>query len=179
MLNLADNEKVLMVIRRHWYVMAGTIFLFVVLLLVPTLILTFLPTLTQNLDMAVAGPVINFGLSLYSMALLLFLFLMWMEYYLDVWIITNERIIDIQQKSLFNRIISEIPIEHVEDISVEIKGVVETFLKFGTLKIQTAGRGEFTIDNAPNLYEAKDLILQYAHGSGSKNVPQTPTASPH
>ena len=176
MLNLSPDEKVLMVVRRHWFVLTGTIFLFVILLMVPPLTVTFLPALTRGFDMTLVNPLVNFGLSLYSMALLLFLFLVWMKYYLDMWIITSERIVDIQQKSLFNRTISEIPIGHVEDISIEVKGVIETFLKFGTLKIQTAGRGEFTINNAPNLYAAKDIILEYAKKGSSSLRTSTPAS---
>ena len=96
------------------------------------------------------------------MVLLTFLFYFWADYYLDMWIITTERIIDINQLGLFSREISEIPLRHVQDVTIEVHGIIETFLKFGTIKIQTAGEREFTIDTVPRLYEAKDLILKYS-----------------
>ncbi len=161
MLKLNENEKILTVIRKHWFVMARTIVVFVVLLLLPPTVLSLLPFVTIEFDPAVVGPLTNLFLSLYIMVLLIFLFLLWMDYYLDMWIITNERIIDVEQQGLFHRQVAEIPLQHVQDVTIEVKGVIETFLKFGTIRIQTAGEREFKIEFVPNLYEAKDLILKY------------------
>lgn len=161
MLALNENEKILLVIRKHWFVMARTIILFVILLLIPPVVLGLLPYATAQFDPAVVDALANFLLSLYIMVLLVFLFLLWMDYYLDMWIITNERIVDIEQRGLFNREVSEIPLQHVQDVTLEVKGIVETFLKFGTIRIQTAGEREFRIEYVPKLYEAKDLILKY------------------
>ena len=161
MLKLNDNEKILIVIRKHWFVMARTVAVFVVLLLLPPVVLTLLPYATISFDPSVVEPLTNFLLSLYIMVLLVFLFLLWMDYYLDMWIITNERIVDVEQEGLFNRQVSEIPLQHVQDVTLEVKGIIETFLKFGTIRIQTAGEREFRIEFVPNLYEAKDLILKH------------------
>jgi len=140
--------------------MLKTIVMFVVLILIPPLILTFLPFLTADLNPEVIEPLINFFLSLYLITLFLLLFLFWMDYYLDMWIITDQRIITVEQKGLFRREISEIPLHRVQDITIEISGIIETFLKFGTIRIQTAGEREFTIDDIPRLYEIKDIILR-------------------
>lgn len=161
MLKLSENEKILIVIRKHWFVMARVLITFVVLLLLPPLVLTLLPFIEQNIAAEVFEPLVNFSLALYIMVLLAFLFLLWMDYYLDMWIITNERIIDVEQRGLFNRHIAEIPLQHVQDVTIEVKGIIETFLKFGTIRIQTAGEREFRIEFVPDLYEAKDLILKH------------------
>lgn len=160
MLKLGTEEKILLVIRKHWFVMARTIAIFVVFLLLPPIVLTLMPYLTQYLGTEPVEPLANFLLALYIMVLFVFLFLMWMDYYLDMWIITNERIIDVEQKGLFNRHIAEIPLQHVQDVTIEVRGIIETFLKFGTIRIQTAGEREFKIEYVPRLYEAKDLILK-------------------
>lgn len=168
MLKLYENERVLLTIRKHWFVMAGALVLFLIMLLVPPVVLTLLPLVTQQLDAAIVEPATNFLLSLYLMAVLVFLLLLWMDYYLDMWIITTGRIIDIEQKGLFNRKISEIPLQHVQDVTIEVRGFIETFLKFGRIRIQTAGEREFTIDFVPHLYEAKDFIIKYAHEAQDK-----------
>lgn len=161
MLKLNDEEKILAIIRKHWFVMARTIIIFVVLLLLPPIILSLLPLIPAELDPTLVEPLTNLLLALYIMVLLIFLFLLWMDYYLDMWIITNERIIDVEQRGLFNRQVSEIPLQHVQDVTLEVRGIIETFLKFGTIRIQTAGEREFKIEFVPNLYEAKDLILKH------------------
>lgn len=144
--------------------MFKTLLAFFILILVPPVLLTFLPFWTNNLDSALVEPTINFFLSLYMMILFLFLFLFWMDYYLDMWIITDRRIIAIEQKGLFRREVAEILLPRVQDVTIEISGIIETFLKFGTIKIQTAGEREFTINNIPRLYEIKDIILKYSNG---------------
>ena len=163
---LHENEKVLLVMRKHWFVMLRTVVLFIILLLIPSAALTILPFFIQNMNSAAIEPFINLLLSMYIMTLLVLLFLFWMDYYLDMWIITSDRIIDIEQKGLFNRRIGEIPIKHVQDVTLEVEGFIETLLKFGTIRIQTAGEREFRIDDVPHLYEAKDIILRCARGLG-------------
>ena len=163
MLKLLEGERVALVIRKHWFVLArSSIILAVLLIVIPPVVLSFLPYLTQTFDQTVVEPATNFILALYIMVLVLALLLIWTDYYLDMWIITSNRIIDIEQRGLFNREVAEIPLRHVQDVTIEIRGVVETFLKFGTLRIQTAGEREFTIKYVPHLYEAKDVILKYA-----------------
>lgn len=151
-----------MVLRKHWFVLARTLVLFLILIILAPLVLTFLPLVARDANPAVLDPIVNLGLSLYLLIILAFLFLVWMEYYLDMWIITTTRIIDIEQRGLFSREVSEIPLSSVEDVTIDVEGVIETFLKFGTLRVQTAGKGEFSIKYAPRLYEAKDAILKYA-----------------
>lgn len=159
---LHENEKILLVMRKHWFVMLRTVILFIILLLAPSAVLTALPFFTQNADYEMLEPVVNLFLSMYIMALLVLLFLFWMDYYLDMWIITSDRVIDVEQKGLFNRTIGEIPIKHVQDVTLEVEGFIETLLKFGTIRIQTAGEREFRINDVPHLYEAKDIILRCA-----------------
>jgi uncharacterized membrane protein YdbT with pleckstrin-like domain len=171
MLNLYEDEKIILVIRKHWFVMVRTVITFAVLLGLPSMIFSVLPFFTAGLDVKAVNSSANFFLVLYLMGIILFLFLLWTDYYLDMWIITTARIIDIEQHGLFNREISEIPLNHVQDVTLEIKGIIETFLKFGTIRIQTAGEREFTIHFVPHLYEAKDVILANARKAQKDFVP--------
>ncbi len=169
MLKLNENERVALVIRKYWFVMAGPVITFVLALILPSALLTLLPFLAPGLDREIIAPAVNFFLSLYIMALLAFLYLIWADYYLDMWIVTSQRIIDIEQRGLFSRDVSEIPIDRVQDITIEVHGFFETMLKFGTIRIQTAGEREFVIHNVPRLYETKDAILK--HQAAAKNPP--------
>jgi len=82
-------------------------------------------------------------------------------YTLDVWIVTDKRIIDSTQHGFFNRIVSELHISRIQDVSVDVHGVIETFLKFGNLQIQTAGTEEkFKFMQIPNPGKVKDEIAK-------------------
>lgn len=168
MITLGENEKIILEVRKHWFLVAAPSLSFIILLLVPPLVLFFLPLAERALPSPATIPFAHFILTLYSMIILLLFFLMWTNYYLDMWIITSERIIDIEQHGLFQREISEIPLSRVQDVTIEVRGIIETFLKFGTIRIQTAGEREFFIRGVPRLYEIKDAILKGGHKINSK-----------
>ena len=161
MLSLRNNETVSIVIRRHWWILVGPTIVFMALLIIPAAAMAVGTTYAPRLLDFFAEPVGKFATVLYLLVLLIFAFLLWADYYLDVWIVTNQRVIDIEQKSLFHRVISEIPMRRIQNVTVEINGVIETLLKFGDLRVQTASEGSFTIENAPRPHEAKDAILRY------------------
>lgn len=162
MLLLRENEKMLLEVRKHWFMVAAPSLSFVFLFLVPPGVLYFLPQIKLIIRLPEIVPFVYFILTLYSMVVALLLFHLWTNYYLDMWIITNERIIDIEQHGLFQREVAEIPLSRVQDVTVEVHGIIETFLKFGTIRIQTAGEREFFIRGVPQLYEIKDAILTSA-----------------
>ena len=77
-----------------------------------------------------------------------------------LWIITNKRIINIEQKGLFSREISELELDKIQDVSADIIGIIPTFLGYGDIYIQTAGETEkFIFKNIPDPYGVKDLIM--------------------
>lgn len=168
MLTLGKDEIIILTVRKHWFVVTRTAFIFFIFILIPPLFSIAGPYVAAFFEIASFPLWSNFFLAIYVMTLFLFLFLVWMDYYLDMWIVTNQRIIDIEQNGLFNRTVSEIPISHVQNVTIEVRGFIETFLKFGTIRVQTAGEREFIIRDIPNLYKVKDVILQYA-GEIQKN----------
>lgn len=59
-------------------------------------------------------------------------------------IITSHRLIDIEQKSLIEKIISEVPYDQIEDVAGRTKGILGTIFRYGRLTIQT-GNGKVRI----------------------------------
>ena len=91
--------------------------------------------------------------------MLVFLYAQWVDYYLDIWIVTTHRIINIEQKGLFRRFIAEHDLDVVQDISVEEQGMLETFLGFGDIHVQTAGATQyFVFKEVPNPFEIGEEI---------------------
>lgn len=165
MLTLYQDEHILMVIRKHWFVMLESLLILLFLLIGGIIILSFLPSLLPEMPPAALRPLIGFLMSMYALLVLALLFLSWMDYHLDMWVITDKRIIDIEQRGLFHREMSDIPYERIQDITVNMKGPIQTFFRFGTIRIQTAGQREFAIANIPHLEELRDTLLRYAQTS--------------
>lgn len=164
-LDLDPQEKIIHEVRRHWYVFVWRILWAVVLIVVPliayVLVLAFLPASAfQNVTSYFFLSL--FAYAIWFLAVWTMLFLQWTNYYLDVWYITDRRIIDIQQKGIFHREVSNLPFDKIQDITVEVRGIVATFLKFGDLKVQTASENsrDFIIKDAARPEEARKVIFE-------------------
>lgn len=161
MIKLEPNEKQILMVRRHWFVLARPLAFFFVALIFPTIFLNFVPPLFPILMTPSLEPALNFFLTLYFMGLFLFLFIFWVNYYLDVWIITTQRLIDIEQKSLFSREIAEMRLSRIENVAVDIHGFIQTMLNFADIRVETAGTSQFIIRDAPHYYEVKNALLRH------------------
>jgi len=157
--NQKADEKVLLLLRRHWTVALALIIKYSLLLLAPMLLVAieelFTPGLMARLDQGIfSHPLTIMVLSLYYLFVWIFFFHAWIDYYLDVWIVTNERVVNIEQKGLFSRSVSEIKLFRVQDVKAEVHGMIPTIFHYGEVTIQTAGSEIFAIfKEVPNPYE--------------------------
>ena len=81
-------------------------------------------------------------LSIYYLATVSFFFQEFIDYYLDTWIVTTERVIDINQRGLFNRTAAEMHIALVQDATTEVRGMLGTFLDYGHVFVPNRRRRE-------------------------------------
>lgn len=175
MLSLRKDEKLVIVVRQHWWALTAPAITLAFLIIAPAIVVLF-SSVNSFVQITPTSPLFKFATALYFLFLVIFAFLVWMEYYLDVWIITTRRIIDIDQKSLFHRVVSEIPLSRIQNVTIDINGIIETFLKFGDITVETAGEfGKFTMPNSPLPNEIKDAILRYAHVAMEREEPITRT----
>ena len=176
MIKLYPTETVLLVIRRHWIVFAIPLIAFAIALVAPAAFLIASRYVPALASVAAFAPLWRFFYACYILALLLAMLEFWVKYYLDAWIITDQRIIAIEQHGLFHRSIAEIAMERVQDITIEIPGLLATFLEYGTIKVQTASESHYTIRQVPHCYRAKDLILKHSRVP-RHDVPNEPDAA--
>lgn len=157
-------EKIIFKIRKHWLTITATGVGFFGLAIAPVIIdrtvgfdLSFLPIRIANSGVETG----LFFYCLWLLALWVGFFVAWTDYYLDVWHVTNERIVDIEQKGLFRRDESTIRLENIEDITIDVKGLIPTIFHYGDIRLQSAGaRREFVIKNAVNPQVAQKRIQE-------------------
>jgi uncharacterized membrane protein YdbT with pleckstrin-like domain len=170
--NQREFEKTLFSLRRHWIVPVAITFVFLILVAIPIifyyLVQTTNPTLIQG---PVSWPLFVVGLSAYGLAIWLFYFNSLIDYYLDVWIVTNERIIVIEQKGLFSRTIAELKLYRVQDIKAEVSGIIPTLFDFGNITIQTAAEEvHFAFKQVPKPYKISRKILEVVEQDREKHL---------
>jgi membrane protein YdbS with pleckstrin-like domain len=164
------DEKIIMILRRDFFILLKKIFYFLVLILLPYIFyILFINSNPVLLSGNVSFPLIVLGISSYFLFIWLFFFFSFIDYYLDVWIITNERIIDIQQKGFFSRVISEQRHYRIQDVTSEVNGIIATVLKYGNVYVQTAGsKQRFFFHEVPNPEEVRNTIIRLAERSKRK-----------
>jgi len=137
-----QQEKVQMVCRRH-IVNLLTPVAWSATMLVPLLIVVILMV---TLGYA-ADPLVRTGLWLiggtYLIFVVSFMMMQWIIWYLDIWVLTDNRLVDTQLISLFNRKISQIPLSQVQDVQVDVQGYLPAIFGFGDVTVQSAGREGF------------------------------------
>lgn len=161
MLHFANNEKILIMLRRHWIILYVKIVAIIILTAIPFIFYPFIRGLLPWLTEYPRQNIVFLAAIIYYMFLWLYFFKIWIDYYLDVWIITNQRIMDIEQNGLFSREMSEFSVHRVQDVTVEVTGVIATLFQYGDVHIQTAGEArQFIFKDVPNPYKVKDVILK-------------------
>ena len=136
--NKKSYEHIQYVLHRHPLTFLPTVFLFFILASLPLVLYYLFPTVFQNSEGTPLFILSILGASLYYIGLLTFFFIEFVLYYLDVWVVTNDRIIDVDQISLFSRTISELDLASIQDVTTDIKGFFPTLFNYGEVIVKTA-----------------------------------------
>jgi len=90
-----------------------------------------------------------------------YFFIVWTNIYLDAWIVTDKRIIDIEQVSLFHRSVSDFRIEKIQNITVKEQGLLANIFGYGSIKVETAGEQvDLSFNYLPHPYKVRDTISE-------------------
>ena len=128
--------------RKHWIVLPGTIAIPTLLIVVATIVAALL--VRQNLSNWV--PIlVGYGVAL------VFLFPWWLwqfdDWQNDIYQVTATRIIDVERLPFYLREERrEASLSMIQNISLEIPGILGKLLNYGSVTIETAGAGAFTFD---------------------------------
>ena len=156
------QEKVVLKLRKHWIILfrdtIGTILLTFVPFILLVLIQIFSPSL---LDFNGYLAFVGFATSLWLLLIWMALAVIWTDYYLDIWIVTDKRIISVDQISLFNRKVTTLSHERIQEIIVKEENIVQAFFKYGKLDIETASPtdGDATMEGIPQPEKVRAAIL--------------------
>lgn len=147
----APDEKVLLFARRHWLSFLPFLGITIAMSLIPMITIILVYFTDSDIFTSFVLTLIIFGFSAYLLLVLAVFLVAWMDYYFDILILTDRRIIDIEQRGLFNREITELELLHIEDVRAELKGFWQSFFNFGEVYIQTAGTApNFSFPFIPN-----------------------------
>ena len=127
--NLHEGEKVDIVIRRHWIAFVLLWVYVISWLLLSGVLIGLTGISSATLFLAV----------IFWMYYSLFIYVSWLNYELDLFIFTNNRVVCIEQKSFLNRAVWETTLDKIQEVGMETKGLLANIFDYGTLSIMTAG----------------------------------------
>jgi len=156
------GEKIIKIIRKDGFILFGRLILVVILLALPIMVVLIMLSLYPNLlEGPVSYPMLALAASGYLLFVWLFFFFSFIDYYLDIWLITSERIIDVRQEGFFSRTVSELKLFQVQDVTSELKGALQFVFRYGDVYVQTAAEMQrFAFRQIPNPEGVRDIIIK-------------------
>lgn len=160
MINFLENEKIILMLRRHPLIIYTKVAAIILIAAAPVIIYPFIRKFFPQITIYPRNTLLILGALIYYMFVWTYFLIVWVDYYLDIWIVTNQRIMDIEQKGLFSRQVSEFSISRIQDVTVDVIGIMPTLFHYGDVHVQTAGEArQFIFKDIRDPNKVKDAIL--------------------
>lgn len=162
--NLRPWELVLSVIKRHWIVyIVLWIYIFVAIVVSVSIFLILWKTLIWNLTNIV-----------FWLFFSIFLYIEWLNHELDMFVVTNNRVIWIEQISFLNRNVSECNLWQIQEVNSKASWLFANILNYWILSIQTAWnvttlKMDFCPDAMQEARKLLNVVDDYRDKQNSKN----------
>lgn len=157
------DEEILLLLRAHpitnvpWIVFAIAVFIF------PFFINMILPFTGLNLNLIPFTFQLVYLIINYLLVLTI-TFEGFLNWYFNVSLITNHKIVDIDFDNLLYKGVNLAPLDKIEEADSITAGLVGTFLNFGNVSVQTAGaKVAIEMKNVPHAAHVADMVLDLAH----------------
>ena len=163
---LEPGEHVVLQVRKHWLLFIASFLPYAILAIIPFVIPN---VLTLAPPMAAYAAFFDYTTPIMRAALGVLLHVVWTSawgsftrYFLNVWVLTNQRIVNIKQRRYFSREVSGLFLSRVQDVTTDVTGVLYSLIGIGDIKVQTAGEEqEFVMRGIPRPEQMRDVILRY------------------
>ena len=148
-----DDEEILMVFRRHPIVMRWGLIAILIGILIGMIPITIWPDNLKLLWYVLGG----MGLGG------LVLFYQWISWYFSIFIVSDQRLIQITQSGLFKRTVVDVGLDKILSINYQVKGLQATLLGFGTIQVQTF-LGDLNMDKIHKPQKIQEKMIKTIKG---------------
>lgn len=162
--HLDDDEKIAMVVHKHWLMGLRSLFWPSLIFLGIWSIVALSPKRS-----------IFYGIALADVFVLIWWIRNFMDYYLDAWVITNRGIIDLEWHGWFHRSSTRVLYSDLQGVSYEINGIIGTIFRYGHMDIEKISTGTtMGMDYVKNPRAVESVILEnmeaYMHTKNLKDA---------
>lgn len=154
------HETIILFLRSHFIINLSWILIAAVLTVLPLIILPFLSGF--GLDFLSASPANRFTAVFtffYYLLVFSYVFVSFLHWFYNVFIVTSERVVDIDYSDIVVHNIAVASLSHIQDVNYTQSGFISTFFNYGNLFVQTAGSEmNFEALSIPKPREATHII---------------------
>lgn len=171
---LEPGEHVVLQVRKHWFLFLGELLPYAILAVIPFALPKLLalapPLASYAAFFDYTAPAMRAALGVWLLVVWTSAWGTFTKYFLNAWVLTNQRIVNIKQHRYFSRGVSSLFLSRVQDVTTNVSGILHSLLGIGDIKVQTASEDvEFVIRGIPHPEQMRDVILKYVSVK-----PQTP-----
>lgn len=146
---LNEDEDLIGILRKHWITLALPTAKVIVSLLLARVVYQVVQDIPYG-----SGFILIWILA----SILYLVHAIWI-WYLNCYIITDQRIVDIDQKGTFRRQVAEIELGSIQEAVYETDGPLEALFNYGTVIIKTSSSGSIiAMEQVPAPEKVKKLI---------------------
>ena len=157
MIQLKPDERVIAIHRHYGWTYAGAVALAFILIVLPFFLLT--PLFSRG----IIGTIIFVVLLVIAVWYGLRQALLW---HFNIFVVTDRRVVDIEQRGYFDRTVSEVMYPKIQDVSYRIKGIFPTLCHYGAVTIQTIGNAaNLELTRIKNHEQLVDLLNELRQSS--------------
>jgi len=156
------NEQVYILLRRHIFSNIGWVLGNVILAVIPLVLFIILNWLSMDFlgDFSIKMSYILVAACIWYLFLITRSFMGFLDWYFNIYLVTNERVIDFDFNAFAYHKISETGLENIVDATQETIGFFPMIFNYGDVYIQTAGeRREFDFLAVTNPSWVRDKIM--------------------
>jgi hypothetical protein len=162
-----EEETVVLFLRQHMIVNLPWMILAVILLFAPTIIFPVVFSLT-GFAFAIPSSYIIIVTAWWYIATAGFIIAKFLGWFINIYIVTNERIVDIDFYYLLYKHFSQAELNKIQDISYTTKGIFGTLFNFGDVKVETAGETpHLMFENIPHPEGVVEIIRKVTEKRGT------------
>lgn len=157
------EERILLIIRRHFSTNLSWIVVTILLLLLPP----FVTALQQQFDFSLFLPpsFLLVLILLYYLVVFGFAFINFFSWFYNLGVVTTLRVIDVDAPSILSQTVSSSFLPEIVDVSYSQKGILQGLFNFGDVHVQTeALRENFEFLSVPQPSKISDIILDAKEG---------------
>ena len=146
-----SDENVFLVIRRHPWLLMPIVWFWLIMAGVVLASLYFFGASQVTTYAIFIVLILGFGYTFY----------IWFMWNNGIYVVSDQRVIRIEQLGIFNREISEAEVDRIQEISTEINGPIRTMMNFGDVKLQTASKeGKVLLKDVASPYDIQQQIVR-------------------